>query len=125
MSVTSAIIEQELETIEHLDSVVGRLDVSQKRLRLLARRVYVLHAKGKITAAEAKRMFRRGFILLSIAEYTHDIVKVKDLTDKHLSRQLDAVRKLDKPLSSLKPIRDVDIKSAMVARRAKKEGVDL
>jgi hypothetical protein len=118
--VIDEIIEQELETIEHLEKVLGRLDVSAQRLRVLARRVYVLRTKGKLTKREARKMFVKGFVLLSIAEWAHDVPKVKALTDKHMQAQLDAVEKLDKPLSSLRPIRDIEIKSRLEDRRAKK-----
>lgn len=116
--VLAAIIEQEVETLEYLDTVAGRLDVTQKRLRLMARRIYLLCREGKMTPEEARKAFVRGFTALSLAEYAHDAPKLQEMTDRHLSHQVDAVKALPagKRVSTLGPVRKLDIKARASAK---------
>lgn len=115
--VIEAIIDQEIAFIEHMENVVGRLDVTKRRLRLLARRVYLLRTQKMITRAEARRIFIAGFVALALAEYAHDIPKIKGMTDEHVEKQFDAVKKLDKRLSKLPPIRSIEIKTKLTKAR--------
>ena len=112
--VVRAIVEAEVEADEHLAALVDRLDVSKKRLKQLARRIYNERVSGKIGKREARLKFIQGFVLLCLAEYSHDISKLKDMTDTHLNTQYEAIKALGrsgKKLSNVRQVRDIDIKS--------------
>jgi hypothetical protein len=121
-----SIIDQELEVADLLEQQVGRLeDKTQARIRRLARKVYRLRVAGELTASEARKLFVQGFTLAMLAEYAHDIPKVKGIVDESLVRQVKAVKALDVPVRKLQPITEVHIKARATERAAKREGVDL
>ncbi len=110
-AVLDAIADQEIATAKHIEAAVARLDVSKKRLALLSRRVYLARQRDEMTRAEARKAFVAGFVALALAEYAHDIPKVKALTDAHLEKQFEAVKKLDVRLSKVPALRNIDIKA--------------
>jgi hypothetical protein len=118
-AVLDAIIDQELEAAELIEATINRLDVTKKRLRSLARRIYKLRTEGKMGKREARNAFVEGFVFLALAEYAHDVPKLKAMTDKHLVRQYEAIRGMgDRRLGTLRQVRDIDIK----ARKAGGDG---
>jgi hypothetical protein len=118
-AVLNAIMDQEIATAEHIEAVTARLEGSTlKRLRLLARRVYALRQADKVGRRDARLLFVRGFVALLLAEYAHDIPKLKAMTDEHLETQFEAVKNLKVRLSTLPAIRGEDLKARKATRLA-------
>jgi len=124
-AVYDAIIDQELDAARLLEEQVGRLDVSQGRIRKLARTIYRMRLNGELGKREARNLFIEGFTLALLLEYAHDVPEVKRIVDASLETQVKAVRALDVPVRRLSPIRNVDIKARATAREAEAAGVDL
>ena len=119
MSIVDAIIDQELEAQARLEEATGRLDVSKRRLRQLIRKVFELRDSGRIGQRDARKLWLKGFTKLALLEYVHDMDGLKTMVDKHLVAQVVATAREEKPLHSLPPVRNVDIKARMV-RKAEK-----
>lgn len=120
-----SIIDQELDAADLIEKQVARLDVTAGRLRKLARKVYRMRLAGEIGKRDARVLFVRGYVAALIAEYAHDIKRIKALVDGYLETQVEAVRRLDVPLSKLKPITDIEIKERATERAAERAGIEL
>lgn len=104
--------------MEHIDALASRLEGrTRQRLRVLARRIYLLRVKGRVTKREARKLFIRGYVALAMAEYAQDVAALKKMTDEHLVAQVRAVKETGERLRSLPHVRKADIKARYGERR--------
>lgn len=113
-----AVLEAEVEADALLEKQVGRLDVTKGKLKKLARRIHDLRVAGKLGKAEAKQMFRTGFVALMLEEYVFDLPSLVAMTDRHLKSQVEALRETGS--KGLRPIRKEEVKQR--ASEKAKEG---
>lgn len=123
-AVLHSIMDHELEAQAHVERVVSTLGPTAKKLKALSRRLYNARAKGELTRGEAKRAWREGFLLLALWEYASDVGELMRVVDASLEEQYRAVKafaKTGRKLTTLRPIRNVDIKARATAKAQAKD----
>lgn len=104
----NAIVDGEIDAdviVKDAKDMAGTLAL---KLNAVSRNLVALRVAGKITTAEAKRMYRTMYTAISLAGFTEVAQDVQDHAADSTDRIIEAARKLGKEVAKVDVIRNAD-----------------
>lgn len=122
--IVNAIIDSELSALAIAQDAVKGASSAAERVTAVLQKLLLLRDARKVDAKQAKELAREAFQHLALIEYVNNVHDVQKLVDSSINNERVEIKKTGKPLSEIKMITNLDLKTRIMEKALAENGDD-